>query len=160
MSFDVGQFLLYLRSDGQIVKIKSDLAFASFDSHVVTASGGSFGFGIVPFTYFQESFLMSKASISIFQVSRFSRLCSSFFVFVVLTNSFKLLFRCRIRTISYFSAQWKRAGPITCRVYAVFENVFVDSKQIFISSFFVLYNFSINNVITNCSYSGNLKHTT
>jgi hypothetical protein len=40
--FYVGQFCL--SSDGQIDKIKSDLAFASFDSHVVTASGGSFGF--------------------------------------------------------------------------------------------------------------------
>ncbi|CAH1364481.1 unnamed protein product, partial [Tenebrio molitor] len=95
------------------VKIKSDLAFASFDSHVVTASGGSFGFGIVPFTYFQESFLMTKLRFEfskyrnfLFQEVRFSRLCSSFFVSVVLTNSFKLLFRCGIRTISYFSAQW------------------------------------------------------
>jgi hypothetical protein len=126
MSFDVGQFLICLSSDGQIVKIKSDLAFASFDSHVVTASGGSFGFGIVPFTYFQELFLMSKASIWIFHVG-IEIVFSKRFDFHACVAHFSFLYYSQIASSYFFVVEFvqflifQRRGSITCRVYAVFE---------------------------------------
>lgn len=82
MSFDVTQFFICFNSGGEIVKIKSDFAFASFDSHATMASGGSVGFTQDPFTYVQVSFFMSNASTWIFQVSKFSLPSGSIFTLV------------------------------------------------------------------------------